>query len=149
MGKNKYIETPEKMYKLFSEYKTHIKDNPIEKMDFKGKDANKVFYELERPLTMEGFENYVASLDIIQGLEHYFANTGEAYNDYCTICSRITREIRQDQIEGGMAGIYNPSITQRLNGLVDKQDLTSKGGKINAPIYQVREVIVDKSDESK
>ena len=26
----------------------------------------------------------------------------------------------KDQIEGGMAGIYNPSITQRLNNLVEK-----------------------------
>ena len=30
----------------------------------------------------------------------------------------------------------------------DKVDITSKGGKINSDIYQVREVIVDKSDET-
>ena len=35
-------------------------------------------------------------------------------------------EIRQDQIEGGMSGIYNPSITQRLNGLTDKSEVMVK-----------------------
>jgi hypothetical protein len=35
--------------------------------------------------------------------------------------------IRQDQIEGGMAGVYNPSITQRLNGL--KENIEESGSK--------------------
>ena len=30
-----------------------------------------------------------------------------------------------------MAGIYNPSITQRLNGLTEKTDVTTGGEKIN------------------
>ena len=59
-------------------------------------------------------------MDVIGQLSHYFANTDNKYSDYLTICSRIKRSVRQDQIEGGMAGIYNPSITQRLNGLVEK-----------------------------
>jgi hypothetical protein len=42
------------------------------------------------------------------------------YEQYLPICRVIRQMIRQDQIEGGMAGIYNPSITQRLNGLVEK-----------------------------
>jgi hypothetical protein len=31
-----------------------------------------------------------------------------------------------------MVGIYNPSITQRLNGLVDKKETEIKGG-LNIP----------------
>jgi hypothetical protein len=53
------------------------------------------------------------------------AQTGDVirlYDDYMTICSRIKEQIRQDQIEGGMVGQYNPSITQRLNNLTDKQE---------------------------
>jgi TPP-dependent pyruvate/acetoin dehydrogenase alpha subunit len=49
-----------------------------------------------------------------------FLNKDERYEAYITICSRIKEAIREDQIGGGMAGIYNPSITQRLNGLVEK-----------------------------
>jgi hypothetical protein len=75
---------------------------------------------------MEGFENYCADNGIIQDLGHYFENRDERYSDYVAICSRIKRAIRQDQIEGGMVGQYNPSITQRLNNLVDKQEQTVK-----------------------
>jgi hypothetical protein len=42
------------------------------------------------------------------------------------ICSHIREEIRENQILGGMIGVYNPSITQRLNGLTDKTENTHK-----------------------
>jgi hypothetical protein len=116
----KYIETPERMWQLFIEYKKYVKDNPIKVKDWVGKDGDAVYREKERPLTIEGFENYVANQDVISDLSQYFANTENRYTSYQTICSRIRREVRQEQIEGGMAGIYNPSITQRLNNLVEK-----------------------------
>lgn len=115
----KYIETPEKMWDLFLSYKENVKSNPRKKMVFGGKDFNSDFEKLERPLTMEGFENYC--YEIIGCVEQYFKNQDGLYTDYIPICSRIRKEIRQDQIEGGMVGQYNPSITQRLNGLVEKQ----------------------------
>lgn len=126
MGKNKYIETPEKMWELFTQYKAWVKDNPIKVEDYVGKDAQRVQRNRERPLTFEGFENYVADLNIIQDLGHYFANTDNSYTNYRTICSRIKRVIRQDQIEGGLVNIYNTSITQRLNGLTDKKEIDIK-----------------------
>lgn len=120
----KYIKTPEKMWELFMGYVKETKNNPVLVHDFVGRDGESVRRERERPLTMEGFEMYVCNHTEITypDLGHYFANTDNKYEDYFTICSRIRRRIRQDQIEGGMAGIYNPSITQRLNGLVDKQE---------------------------
>lgn len=119
-GRPRLIESPDVLWNLFLEYKKEVKDNPILVHDFVGKDAVSVRREKERPLTFEGFENYVADLNIIKDLGDYFANTNNRYEDFSTICSRIRRQIRDDQITGGMAGIYNPSITQRLNGLVDK-----------------------------
>lgn len=120
MGRNKNIESPDELWQLFEEYKDLTKKRPILVQDFVGKDGNEVDRKRERPLTFEGFENHCAAKGVIQDLGHYFANTGGAYEMFRTICSRIKREIRQDQIEGGMAGIYNPSITQRLNNLVEK-----------------------------
>jgi hypothetical protein len=124
MANKKYIENEDIMWALFSDYKKSVKDNPILIEDYVGKDAQRVMREKPRCLTMEGFENYVADIDgMPMDLGHYFANTDKAYEEYCTICSRIRRNIRQDQIEGGMSGIYNPSITQRLNSLTDKQEV--------------------------
>ena len=132
MGKRKYIETPEKMWEYFVSYKKEIKEKPIIVKDWVGKDAVDVYREKERPLTLEGFENWCADNEIIEDLSQYFANTEQRYTEYQTICSRIRKAIRQDQIEGGMVGIYNPSITQRLNGLVDKKETELKGG-LNIP----------------
>jgi hypothetical protein len=120
MSKPKMIESPNKMWDLFTEYKKKTKSNPILKHDFVGGMAKEVRRQIERPLTMEGFENYVADQGLNEELSYYFANRDNKYQDYLPICARIRREIREDQIGGGLAGIYNPSITQRLNNLVEK-----------------------------
>jgi hypothetical protein len=120
MGKPKYIETPDKLWEYFEEYKKETKSKPFLVKDWVGKDAKDVYREKERPLTIEGFECWLSDNNIIDNLSQYFANTEQRYTDYQTICSRVKKAVRQDQIEGGMAGMYNPSITQRLNGLVEK-----------------------------
>lgn len=120
MGKPKYIESPERMWELFTEYRQHVKNNPFVVVDWVGAKAVEVEREKEKPLTMEGFELYLFEQDIIDGVDQYFSNFEGRYIDYLAICSRIRKAIREDQISGGMAGLYNPSITQRLNGLVDK-----------------------------
>ena len=121
-GRPKLIKDPDELWQLFEEYREQTKANPIRVQDFVGKDGDEVYRKKNRPLTFEGFENHCAAKGVIQDLGHYFANTNGTYEIFRTICSRIKREIRQDQIEGGMAGIYNPSITQRLNGLVEKSE---------------------------
>jgi hypothetical protein len=124
MGKRKYIETPEKLLEYFEEYKKETKNNPIQVQDYVGKDAEMVYRTKERPLTIDGFEVWLFKKGIISDLSNYFANSDNRYSDYSTICSHIKKEVRRDQIEGGMAGIYNPSITQRLNNLVERQENT-------------------------
>jgi HPt (histidine-containing phosphotransfer) domain-containing protein len=65
-------------------------------------------------------------------VQDYFANTDNRYSEYATICSRIEEAIRMDQIEGGMVGQYNASITQRINALKEHTDVTSGDEKISA-----------------
>lgn len=120
MGRTKLIETPELMWDYFLQYKAYVKSNPIIVKDWVGKDAQDVYREKEKPLTIDGFECWCYDNGIISDLSQYFANTEQRYTEYQTICSRIRKAVRTDQIEGGMAGIYNPSITQRLNNLVEK-----------------------------
>jgi len=126
MGKPKYIETPEKMWEHFEAYRQEKKSNPILVQDFVGKDGDEVNRKKERPLTLEGFEVWCFEKGIISDLSDYFENKQGRYADYIPICRVIRKIIRNDQIEGGMAGIYNPSITQRLNGLTEKSEMTVK-----------------------
>jgi len=127
MGRYKLIESPDKMWELFVAYKESAKSKPILVQDFVGKDGMEVRRERERPLTMEGFECYVWDQEIVEGVEQYFSNRDGRYADFVGICSRIRKEIRQDQISGGMAGIYNPSITQRLNNLTESTQSKTEG----------------------
>jgi hypothetical protein len=130
--KSKYIATPEEMYQLFEAYKASRKPREIQKATVKG-----VVSEFHMPpLTMEGFDIFVMNYEGIEskGVEQYFSNREGRYLAYVDICTRIKREIRNDQIEGGMVGQYNTSITQRLNNLTEKTDVTTGGDKLNQPI---------------
>ena len=123
-GHPRNIETPEKMWELFLSYQKQTKANPRYKTQFVGREGDMVKEPLERPLTLEGFENYC--YDIVGVVGQYFDNQDDLYKEYIAICRMIRKHIRQDQIEGGMVGQYNPSITQRLNGLVERQETTIK-----------------------
>lgn len=118
-GRPKNIESPKQMWDLFCEYRDAIKQSPIFVRDWVGAGAMQVERPKEKPLTYEGFSNFVFEKGVINDTDDYFANTNNSYSDFSEVCSRIKRCIRQDQIEGGMAGIYNPSITQRLNNLAE------------------------------
>lgn len=131
MGKNKYIESPETLYEMWKAYKLHVKSNPRYKYIMAQKTGELVPEPLECPLTQFGFEAYCHDKFNVS-VCHYFDNPKGAYDDYCTICSRITAERKDDQITGGMVGQYNASITQRLNGLKESIDTTQR---IEQPLF--------------
>jgi len=126
MGKHKYIETPEKLLKIFEEFKEYTKSNPRYKYQLCQRTGEMVREPLEVPLTIEGFKVYCFNVHKAT-VDHYFKNSEGAYEEYRPICTHIKEEIRQDQIHGGMVGQYNPSITQRLNGLVEKSQVEQDG----------------------
>jgi len=131
MGRYKLIETPHKLLEIFQEYKDDVKGKPRTNHVFVGKDGNDARQELERPLTMEGFR--VFCFENYSCVKHYFDNTNDNYNDYCTICSHIKDVIRRDQIEGGMVGQYNASITQRINNL--KEQIEQENINKEVPLF--------------
>jgi len=132
MGKPKYIQTPDKLWELFLAYKKEVKSNPIIIKDWVGKDAEEVYREKEKPLTMVGFECFVLDHTEITypDLTHYFENKDQSYKDYFPISSRIKSEIKNDQVTGGMTMIYSQNLTARLNNLVEKtEDVTPQQPK--------------------
>ena len=97
---------------------------------------------LEAPLTMDGFEIFCWDKYNFT-VEHYFRNDSGTYGDFCTICSRIKKEIRNDQIQGGMVGQYNASITQRLNNLKEHVEQTN----VEQPLFNLKNVRRNDSDK--
>lgn len=161
MAKTKYIESPEKLWEYFCSYREEIKGNPIKILEqrkssvnfkiYSGADVDSIKEEMQeaanpviempmqRPLTIEGFENWCSDNDIIEDLGDYFSNKKNQYSEYSTICSRIKRVIRQDQIEGGMVGIYNPSITARLNNLKETTEIEQRTTNFNYELSDLTE----------
>jgi len=93
-GAPKKIESPEKLWEYFEKYKEEIKSNPIIGVEQKrGNTAlprdisnieegvlNKMLnpiieLPIQRPLTMEGFENWLEDNEIINNLSNYLANS--------------------------------------------------------------------------
>jgi len=121
----KYIQTPELMWQLFLQYKENIKGKPFLIQDFVGKDGDEVYRKKEQPLTFEGFKRYCWDVEI-GCVEQYFKNQDKDYDEFLPICSCIKNSIRENQITGGLVGVFNPSITQRLNGLAEQSEITQK-----------------------
>lgn len=123
MHPTRIFKSPEELYAAFEAYKKSLIERARSwpKVQYVGRNGERVEDYPKLPLTMEGFEVYC--YDNHGTVEHYFKNTENYYDDFCPICSRIKREIRDDQITGGLLGDYNPSITQRLNGLVEKSQI--------------------------
>ena len=94
------------------------------KVQYVGKEGQRMTDVMKLPYTMEGFSVFCyKNYGVVR---HYFLNTDNYYDDFCTICSHIKEEIRSNQLTGGLLGVYNPSITQRMNNLQDstKTELT-------------------------
>ena len=140
------IESPYKMWELFEEYRKETKASTrrIPKATPKG-----ILYEEHTPpLTMVGFETFVADSGFNQELSHYFGNREDRYSEYVAITSRIRKAIQKDQIEGGMIGQYNSNLTARLNGLTERVDQTSGGEKVNNITVEIVRPNEDKGDSS-
>jgi len=127
------FKKPEELEKVWNDYKADIKNQEKEwlKVQYVGKDGNRVTDSVKIPYTLEGLKRYCWDNKIGQ-IDQYFDNHKGYYDDFVVICRAIRNEIRENQIIGGMNGFFNPSITQRLNGLVDKKETELKGG-LNIP----------------
>jgi hypothetical protein len=139
VGRPRNVETPDEMYVLFNLYKTFIYENPRNKYIINQRTGELMIEPLRVPLTLEGFEVFIYK-KFGYYIEQYFKNINKAYDEFLPICTHIRKEIRQDQIEGGMVVQYNPSITQRLNNLAERTETTH----IEQPLFP--DVSTDDSD---
>jgi hypothetical protein len=135
------FRTPDELERAFEFYKEDliVQAGSWQKVQYVGKEGQRMSDDLKLPYTMEGFsvfcyKNY--------GVIHqYFKNQDGLYSDFMPICSHIKEEIRSNQITGGMTGVFNTSITQRLNSLVEKiEDVT--------PVAPKKIIVKIKRDEN-
>lgn len=141
MGKNKYIETPEKLLELWDQYKEQVGFDTIEQATPKGEI---VTLSISRPLLKSGFEAFVFRLKGF-GIGQYLDNQDNLYGEYIDVITCIRREWETNQISGTLTGKYKaPNLTARLNNITERNDMTSNGKEISG--IKVTIVNGDQSD---
>jgi hypothetical protein len=122
MHPTRIFKEPNDLLNVWNEFKDDVEKQSLEwvKVQYVGKDAIKVEDPQKVPLTFEGFKRFCRNN--YGEVEQYFTNQDGYYKEFIGICRAIKEEIRENQIIGGLLGFHNPSITQRLNGLVEKQE---------------------------
>lgn len=119
------FRNPAELEKVWKAYKEFLGEEAFKwvKVQYVGKEGERVTDAYKLPYTFAGFR--VFCYKNYGSVHQYFENKDGLYTDFVEICSYIKEEIRDNQITGGLLGVYNPSITQRLNNLVEKtEDVT-------------------------
>lgn len=120
--KQKYIETPEKLWELFEAYVKHELEHPMIRRDYVGKDGIPVDTKLETPITFEGFECWVADQDIIQDLGDYENHKNESYASYRPIVTRIKQNCFVHNFKGAAVKLFDANLIAKKLGLITKTD---------------------------
>lgn len=120
------FKKPEDLHKAWNEYKASRLEESKKwgKVQYVGKDGDRVEDYPMMPYSLAGFK--VFCYDNYGNVEQYFVNQDGYYADFISICTRVKTEIRDNQLTGGMLGFFNSSITQRLNNLADKKEVTKR-----------------------
>jgi hypothetical protein len=126
MSKHKYIETPEILWELFEEYRSHERGHPMNKTEYVGKDGKQVLTPLETPITFEGFECYLSDNGHVHGLEDYRTNKDGRYGEYANIITRIGANCFTHNFKGAAVGLFKENLISRKLGLKDQSDVTVK-----------------------
>jgi hypothetical protein len=79
-----------------------------------------------RPMTLYGF---CAFANIPEW--HTYKDNYKHKRGFPEINERIELIIKSQQVEGAMVGLYNSNLTARLNGIADRQDVTTNGKELS------------------
>jgi hypothetical protein len=135
-GRDKVFETPQDLWDAFLEYQNEINSNPIIKVDFRGKDSDRIEIPLQRPLTLRGLAEYLGMT--YQGIKNY--GDLESHKDFFDIYARIENKCYNSKFEGAAVGIFNPAIIARDLGLKESSEI-DHSGNINTTITKINYII--------
>ena len=124
-GRDKLFKTADLLWEAACEYFQWCDENPLLQKDFKGKDAEVVYYEHKRAYTLTGLCLYLDCNtkyfydfeDSIRGKEDKLSK------DFSEIISRMREIIYTQKFEGAASGLFNANIIARDLGLTDKKEV--------------------------
>lgn len=117
-GRDKIFETPEIMLEACYEYFEYQSEQSWNKIDYRGKDADRVEIPTSSPFTLTG-------LCIFLGVNtKYFTEFEKSCSkDFSEVITHVRDIIYNQKFEGAATGAYNSNIIARDLGLIDKKEL--------------------------
>jgi hypothetical protein len=107
---------------LFYEYCEDVKANPILEEDFVGGAGIRVQKEKQRPFTKQGFYVYIKKKTGFNVAHYFRSQPHQDFSAYKDVIEEIELTIADNQISGGMVGIFNARMSSLLQGLVEKTE---------------------------
>lgn len=121
MGKYKSIESPEKLWEYWLEYKSSLQliEVPISHVKL-----GITYLKVPEPIHERSFNVWCCNnIDLGKGTIHkYFINEGNAYDEYRTTITRIKDDIFQHNYKYSAVGLHKEKLTMALLGLAQKSE---------------------------
>jgi len=130
MAKHKYIESPEKFWDLFVEFR-ELKLSQKIKQQVTSRTGIETL-EHTPPLTWAGFDAWLYEKKVISDTEHYRTNADGKYDNYLGVIRAITNIMYTQKFEGASVGVFNANIIARDLGL---KDSTETNLKVEQPLF--------------
>lgn len=111
-GRPRKFANPEQLWELACEYFAWCDENPIETIEFNGKDAIECVVPKMMAYTWSGLEFYCD----INSFEDYKTT----YKEFSDVIARIGKVIYTQKFTGAAAGVLNANIIARDLGLAEK-----------------------------
>ena len=104
----KIWDTPEKLQEDIDAYFDWCDNNPIEKVEIHGKDAEECIIKLQRPYTVEGLCQWLGI--VRRTLLNYHKE--ESHAEYNDIVDKAKEKITRQKLEYGHLGMFNHNIVK-------------------------------------
>ena len=127
VGRPKNLKSPIILMDAAKEYFEWCDENPFKKQDFiKGgvMAGTVVTLDVMRPYTWQGLEMWLYDKNLLAKLDDYRANKNGNYSEFSDTLMHITNIIREQQLTGGLADVFNSNLISRVLGLTEKSEST-------------------------
>ncbi len=126
-GKDRIVKSPKQLAELADEYFELCVSDPLEVVDFKGKDANEVTYKHPRPFLKNELARF-CGLAQWRSIELLKEVKGKE-DDYTQVIARIEGIIADRKYTYAVIRVFDSNIVARDLGLVDRQDVKNTGAQ--------------------
>lgn len=145
-GRPPKFKTPQQLYDKFVEYVRTVDAMPIrvaQSVKQKGRSSgeNKENYVnlVAHPLSLTEFCLFAG----ISNWSDFKTHKRNRTKYFAIVIARIEAYLRNQQVNGAMAGLYNANIVARLNGITERTELTGKDGAPLVPVQRMTDEEID------